>query len=203
MSRNIEIKARARDFAAQRRIAEQLADQPPVHLEQTDSFFHAAHGRLKLREFGDGRGELIQYQRSDSTGPKTSHYTLVPTEHPIALRQALTAALGLRATVVKRRHVCLCGQTRIHLDRVEGLGEFIELEVVLAAEQTEQHGQSIADSLMRQLGVTDQDLIAGAYVDLLEQKTTREKESSHENIHSGWHHQRHDDVGKPGPQRRQ
>lgn len=175
MPRNIEIKARATDFSRQRRLAEQLADQPPLLLKQTDSFFHTPHGRLKLREFGDGRGELIQYQRADSTGPKTSNYTLVPTEHPIELRQALTAALGLRATVAKRRQVCLCGQTRIHLDRVEGLGEFIELEVVLQAEQSEQHGQAIADELMRQLGIEPRDLIAGAYVDLIEHAKNREE----------------------------
>ena len=83
MARNIEIKARAADLEALAGIAAGLADGPPVRLEQTDTFFHVPRGRLKLREFGDGTGELIQYARADSAGPKPSDFVRSPVPSPI------------------------------------------------------------------------------------------------------------------------
>ncbi|MCP1728575.1 putative adenylyl cyclase CyaB [Natronospira proteinivora] len=168
MARNIEIKARARDFESQESVAARLADGPGVLIEQEDTFFHVALGRLKLREFGDGSGELIQYERPDSLEPAESSYVRSPVGEPDSLKAALAASLGVRAVVKKRRTLFLAGQTRIHLDEVAGLGRFIELEVVLRAEQSEGEGRQIADRMMASLGIEPSDLIAGAYVDLLE-----------------------------------
>ncbi|SEP07673.1 class IV adenylate cyclase [Aquisalimonas asiatica] len=142
MARNIEIKTRSTSFEEQARIAARIADGPPVLIEQTDTFFHVPRGRLKLREFGNGTGELIQYIRADSSGPKQSTYVRSPTHEPQSLKEALSAALGVRAIVQKRRTLFMVGQTRIHLDEVKGLGRFIELEVVLRPEQTEEEGDS-------------------------------------------------------------
>ena len=167
-SRNVEIKARARDPEKQARLAEQLASGPAERLVQEDTFFVVPSGRLKLRVFAAGAGELIQYERRDAKLPSESRYLCVPTPDPEALRAALTRALGVRAVVRKTRTVHLAGRTRIHLDRVEGLGEFIELEVVLAPGEDTSQGVAVARELMALLEIEEDDLVEAAYVDLQE-----------------------------------
>ncbi len=167
MPTNVEIKARAADFEKQQSIAASLAGGGPQLIVQRDTFFHVPHGRLKLREFADGSGELIQYTRADQAAAKTSSYTRVETATPQRLRQTLAAALGVRGEVRKRRRLYLAGQTRIHFDEVEGLGQFIELEVVLRDGQSIDEGRQIAAALMIKLGIADTDLIEVAYIDLL------------------------------------
>ena len=171
MARNVEIKARIDSVDALLARALPLADGPPERIEQDDTFFACANGRLKLRQFGDGRGELIHYERADADGPKLSDYVRVAATEPAALREALTRAHGQIGRVRKTRWLLLCGQTRIHLDHVEGLGDFLELEVVLRDEQGEADGQRIAGALMAQLGVEPAQCLAGAYVDLLSTST--------------------------------
>ena len=167
MARNIEIKARSSEVESQEHIASRLADSPPVLIEQEDTFFYVPRGRLKLREFGDGTAELIEYDRSDSLGAKQSSYIRCPASEPCSLKAALAAALGVRAVVKKKCMLFLTDQARIHIDEVEGLGWFIELEIVLRPDQSETEGRGIADRLMSELGVESSDLVAGAYVDLL------------------------------------
>ena len=94
-----------------------------------------AHGRLKLRVFADGSGELIHYQRPDTAAAKASDYVRVPAPDPAALREALTRANGLLGRVRKQRWLLMVGATRIHLDRVQGLPDHLELEVVLREDQ--------------------------------------------------------------------
>ena len=122
---------------------------------------------MKLRDFGDGSGELIHYHRADTAGPKLSDYVRAPTSDPAALREALVRAHGVLGRVRKTRLLLLAGPTRIHLDRVEGLGDFMELEVVLRDAQSLEEGQAIAQALMQQLGVAPEQRLAGAYLDLL------------------------------------
>jgi len=86
------------------------------------------------------------------------------------LQTALRLALGVRGIVRKTRYLYLSGQTRIHLDDVEGLGQFMELEVVLRDGQSDAEGQTIAEELMTRLGVRKEDLLEGAYMDLLEKR---------------------------------
>jgi adenylate cyclase class IV len=167
MPRNIEIKARIDKVEALLVRAQALADGPPQTIAQDDTFFACAQGRLKLRDFGDGRGELIHYRRADAVGPKVSDYVRVPSADPAALREALSRALGVIGRVRKTRLLLLAGQTRIHLDRVEGLGDFLELEVVLREGQTEPDGVAIAEALLARLGVSPAQRLAGAYLDLL------------------------------------
>ena len=168
MPANIEIKARVRDPASLGQRAEGLSDTPVEIIPQEDTFFNTPRGRLKLRQLSPGRGQLVYYERGDTAGPKRSNYLIVETSDPSALKAALTAALGVRGVVRKRRSLYLVGQTRIHLDEVEGLGQFMELEVVLRPEQSDAEGQAIAADLMAKLGVAQADLLEGAYMDLLE-----------------------------------
>jgi adenylate cyclase class IV len=87
--------------------------------------------------------------------------------HPMALREALSRANGQLGRVRKRRLLLMKGATRIHLDRVEGLGDFMELEVVLQPGQGDAEGSATAEALMLELGLAGAPRIAGAYLDLL------------------------------------
>ncbi|MBN3788674.1 class IV adenylate cyclase [Burkholderia sp. Ac-20353] len=168
MARNIEIKARAREFDRLRERAAALATDAPLFYRQQDFFYDVPRGRLKLRRFEDGTpAELIFYQRDDRDGPKASYYTRSPVTNPDAMHALLATALTTRGIVTKERHVYLVGRTRIHLDRVDGLGDFIELEVVLAPDEEEAAGEAEAHEMFAKLGVPHDDLVAVAYVDLL------------------------------------
>ncbi|WKB51338.1 class IV adenylate cyclase [Eleftheria terrae] len=167
MARNVEIKARVADLAALEQRVRPLADQGPVQLQQDDTFFRNEAGRLKLREFADGQGELIFYRRADQAGPKCSHYEITRSAEPARLREVLAQALGVTGRVRKRRTLYLIGRTRVHLDEVEGLGSFLELEVVLADGEAEADGEACARDLLAALGIPPAALLAGAYVDLL------------------------------------
>lgn len=167
MARNIEIKARIASVEALLPRALALTDGEPEEIFQDDTFFACPRGRLKLRDFGDGRGQLIFYQRPDVDGPKESRYHIHETADPVGLRDTLAQSLGVVGRVVKRRLLLLCGQTRLHLDRVQGLGDFLELEVVLEADQTAAAGTAIAEELFARLGLDAAARIAGAYRDLL------------------------------------
>ncbi len=170
MPANIEIKARARDFPGLRRRAEALSGGPAQVIPQVDTFFHTDKGRLKLRELGPGRAQLVFYARPDASGPKRSDYHIFETADPEPLKVTLTLALGVRGVVRKTRYLYLVGQTRVHLDDVEGLGQFMELEVVLSTDQPDADGQAIAEDLMQELGVSSGDLLEGAYMDMLEER---------------------------------
>jgi predicted adenylyl cyclase CyaB len=152
--------------ALRKRVVEMSATGPEL-LVQRDTFYKALQGRLKLREFGDGTAELIYYERPDKAGPKTSKYTRAQISDAASTREALELVLGTKAVVAKQREVFLAGTTRIHLDEVDGLGTFMELEVVLTEDETDSDGERIASVLMEQLDVRQEDLIEQAYVDLL------------------------------------
>lgn len=168
MARNVEIKARVDDLQALRCRLGTLPIRAEEHLEQVDTFFRVARGRLKLREFADGSAELIYYERPDNLGAKLSEYERLPSLEPMRLKRVLTAALGVRGTVTKRRDVYLVGQTRIHLDTVDGLGTFLELEVVLGESDTPESGEAIAIDLLGALQIPPESLIRRAYIDILE-----------------------------------
>ncbi|HEX5418557.1 MAG TPA: class IV adenylate cyclase [Gammaproteobacteria bacterium] len=168
MARNVEIKARVDDLEALRRRLATLPIRGEEHLDQIDTFFRVAHGRLKLREFADGSAELIYYDRPDNRGVKLSQYERLPLPKPAALKRVLTTSLGVRGTVTKHRDVYLLGQTRIHLDTVERLGTFLELEVVLGESDTPESSEALATELLRALQIAPQSLLPGAYIDLLE-----------------------------------
>ena len=168
MPRNIEVKARIDSVEALLPQALRASGQTqPALIEQDDRFYAVPQGRLKLRRFADGTAELIHYTRADDNGAKASDYVRVAVPDADALHAALTRACGLLGRVRKRRWLVMAGQTRIHLDRVEGLGDFMELEVVLQDGQSDAQGTAIAEALMQQLGLPDAARVSGAYLDLL------------------------------------
>lgn len=167
MNRNIEIKARVYDLKSVVRRTEAVADKGPFIIDQEDTFFHCPKGRLKLRRLSDSEAELIFYDRPDGTAPKECRYIRSSTSTPDELHDILSSSLGVRGVVRKRRLLYLTGQTRIHLDEVEGLGQFAELEVVLEPGQTAADGTRIARDLMGRLKIEESDLLDKAYIDLL------------------------------------
>jgi predicted adenylyl cyclase CyaB len=167
MRRNVEIKARITDMAALTARVKSLADQGPEILRQEDTFFNSGQGRLKLRKFSDSQGELIYYERPDIDQPAECQYRITPTSEPDKVIDMLSRSHGVRGVIRKKRTLYLADQTRIHLDEVEGLGTFLELEVVLRPNQDSSDGVQLAEKLMTQLGVDPADLVKTAYIDLL------------------------------------
>jgi predicted adenylyl cyclase CyaB len=167
MPTNVEIKARLGDVPGTRALVAAISDTAPQTLHQRDTFFRCSHGRLKLREMGKGQAALIFYTRPDSAAAKQSDYEVTPVADPELLRSVLARALGVTQTVVKTRVLYLVGQTRVHLDSVDGLGDFLELEVVLQPGQDVAQGEAIAADLMGRLGIHDDDLCSTAYADML------------------------------------
>jgi len=168
MPANIEIKAHARDFVDIKSRAEKLSDTPVEVIPQEDIFFNTPQGRLKLRILAPDNAQLIYYTRPDQEGPKRSDYHIAYTADPDNLKRVLELSYGIRGVVKKTRYLYLVGQTRVHLDDVDGLGHFMELEVVMRDEQSDAEGQEIAEGLMASLGVERSDLLEGAYMDMLE-----------------------------------
>jgi predicted adenylyl cyclase CyaB len=166
-SRNVEIKARISSVEALVPRVAALADQGPIEIEQDDTFFVCERGRIKLRALSATEGQLIFYRRANQAGPKESRFVISPTASPDSLRDALALAYGSAGRVRKHRTLYLVGRTRVHLDRVESLGHFLELEVVLADGESPDAGVKEARALMTALGLGDDQLIDGAYVDLL------------------------------------
>ena len=170
MGKNIEIKAKVEDLKKLRKVVETICDGVGEEIIQEDIFFHNSVGRFKLRILGSELGQLIFYQRSDLPGPKLSNYQIYDTVNPEGLREVISQAAGVRGTVRKRRRLYWFGRTRIHLDLVDGLGSFVELEVVLEPDESREEGMAVAAELLDLLAIDSEDLIEGAYIDLLEEK---------------------------------
>jgi predicted adenylyl cyclase CyaB len=172
LARNIEIKAAVADPGAVRRLAASIASAPSQLIDQTDTFFIVPRGRLKVRQFADGTGELIAYDRADDAGPKTSNYSIVACSDASQLVEILSKCVPIRGRVVKRRELFLVDRTRVHLDEVEGLGCFVELEVVLKETEPIDAGTREAYDLMDRLGISRDWLVPDAYIDLIERRVT-------------------------------
>lgn len=167
MARNIEIKARVANVATLVPRVAEIATEGPIELAQDDTFFNCVTGRLKLRAFSNDSGELIFYRRVNQAGPKESFYIRSPTSSPETLRESLSLAYGQIGRIRKYRTLFLVGRTRVHLDRVEGLGHFLELEVVLVDDEPGDAGIREASELMDRLGIQPSQLVEGAYLDLM------------------------------------
>jgi len=143
-----------------------LADNGPIESDQDDIFFFCPGGRLKLRILSENEGQLIFYRRPDKSGPKESFYVISSTTSPDSLREVLSLAYAQVGHVKKHRTLFIKGRTRIHLDRVEGLGDFLELEVVLDEGELSESATAEAEELLKRLGISSKQLIEGAYADM-------------------------------------
>jgi adenylate cyclase, class 2 len=165
--RNLEVKAVDPDPHATLQAALGLGAEDRGVLHQRDTYFHAVIGRLKLREAPPQPAELIAYARAELAGPKVSLYRIVPVADHIALIEALTDALGVRCVVEKARRLLLWHNVRIHLDRVSGLGHFVELEAVATSPGGLEVERDRVEELRAVLGIADEQLVARGYADLV------------------------------------
>jgi adenylate cyclase len=173
--RNLELKVRVTETDLEhleRRLAS-LTCSPIERLDQVDTYFEVPRGRLKLRELRDANGalvraELIAYARPDLTGSRWSQYEVIPipgTDAPFVLR-ALRMTHDELVRVAKSRAVGLIGHTRVHLDRVEGLGAFVELETV-STSQPETDADAEHRQVIAALGLDRFPVVSGSYSDLI------------------------------------
>ncbi|NBC10082.1 MAG: CYTH domain-containing protein [Bacteroidetes bacterium] len=126
---NVEIKARSDN---PEEIHELLVQQQAEFLgtdKQTDTYFKATKGRLKLRE-GNIENALIHYYRDNQTGPKRSDVTMYKTANSTELKEVLRPALEVLAVVTKRRSIYFIENVKFHVDEVEELGDFVEIEAI-------------------------------------------------------------------------
>jgi predicted adenylyl cyclase CyaB len=166
MGHNVEIKAFVDNVVEFEKLVASISDTKMEVLTQEDIFFNSSKGRLKLRIFDECSGQLIAYSRDDADCPTSSTYEIFPTDDPSGMRSILELSLGTAGEVIKERHLYMVGRTRIHIDRVECLGTFVELEVVLGENDTVEDGAKVASDLMERLSISESSLIDVAYVDM-------------------------------------
>jgi predicted adenylyl cyclase CyaB len=167
MASNLELKCRRGSCAESRELARGLGAAFEAILVQTDTYFHVPHGRLKLRRIDGGRAELIHYERPDETGDRWSTYVRVPVADPEGMTAALGQALGIRCVVRKTRELHLYKTARIHIDEVDGLGSYLEFEVV---ETPAPEAEQLMAELRAAFRVRSEDVIAGSYGEMLESR---------------------------------
>lgn len=168
--RNLELKARYADPAEAERIARSLGAELRGDLHQVDTYFITPRGRLKLRQINRAGGELIYYKRPEATAARFSDYFVAPVAVCAPMRDVLIRAYGERVTVEKMRRLYLYRGARIHIDRVERLGAFLEFEVPVASDdaQASETARVIMDELMAAFRLRDVDAVRASYSDLLE-----------------------------------
>lgn len=168
--RNIEIKVRAPDPGRLTTILrDELRARAAGVLEQRDVFLPSRSGRLKLRFQNDERPQLILYRRADEAGLRVSNYEIVAVEDGEAFLDVARQAWGLGAEVRKTRRLFWLDNIRVHLDQVDGLGCFIEIEAVVDEKHDERTCLEAAQRLLSVLGLDSCAAESRAYVDLLEQ----------------------------------
>lgn len=167
MHLNIEIKARSNNVPAIRKFLEKNYTQHPGIDAQTDIYFDVPHGRMKLRE-GNIENALIHYHRENRSGPKASHVILYQTDPTKKLKDLLTAALNIKVVVRKTREIYFINNVKFHIDEVDGLGSFVEIEAI------DKTGTIGENELMRQcqfylteFKIQDDDLVELSYSDML------------------------------------
>lgn len=162
--RNIELKARLRNWEDALRVCRELGAAAQGGITQVDTYFNVPEGRLKLREASPGRTELVYYQRPNEAGPKGCDYWLSPADAQV--KPLLGVALGVLAVVRKVRTLYLWGNVRIHLDQVEGLGQFIEFEAVLDEAHGDADGHAKLGRLMEDFGLMPEDHQTHSYLEI-------------------------------------
>jgi len=162
---NLEAKFRLPDHAAARAAAIAIGYRPEAVLNQRDTFFVVATGKLKLRE-EDQRSYMIGYGRVERDGLQLSEYQMVPVPDPAAMRTLLAGTLGVLAEVRKRRTLLLCRNVRLHLDEVEGLGLLGEIEAVVPDGGDPEAERAFVDATLAALGVSQDQLIEGSYFEM-------------------------------------
>ena len=174
---NIEFKARMGDEKRVRAALKGLRPRVAGRDHQIDTYFQIPSGRLKLRQ-GNIENALIFYQRQNMAQVRPSRVLLCEFSDPSQtrmLKKVLASALGIAAVVDKVREIYYVGNIKIHLDRVRGLGKFLEVEAFVGKGSL-RRGRKQADEIKELFGVLPEDILAHSYSDLiLERHASRRK----------------------------
>lgn len=164
---NVEFKARCSRPHDIRAILEREGAEYKGRDHQVDVYFNVLRGRLKLRK-GTIENNLIGYEREDLTGAKQSSVGLLKTDPDSPLEQILTTALGVKVTVDKLRDIYFIDNVKFHIDQVERLGSFVEVEAIdVDGTIGKEKLQEQCDRYRALLGIQDEDLLAASYSDML------------------------------------
>jgi adenylate cyclase, class 2 len=166
--RNVECKAHDPDRNRSLQVCCQIGAKDHGDIWQRDTYFNVARGGLKLREERPGRPHLIQFERAEGPQQRLSCYRIIEVDDGPMLSAALATTIGIRVVVTKRRHLFVWRDVvRIHLDEVEQLGEFIELEAVAPPDSDLVHEHRLVAELRDALAITDKRLVAIGYAEQL------------------------------------
>jgi len=168
---NLEIKARISDPKSAMKIARSINAQRVGSLDQKDTYYQVLHGRLKLRQHGNGRSELIFYNRREKSYQRKSKFQIYPLDDSAQLHDLLRQALGVVGVVEKKRRLFLFKGTRIHIDDVKELGSFLEFEAPVKSDLTS--AKNALNFLIDKFHIHQQDFITGSYIDYLLKKKGR------------------------------
>src|ERR1044072_5184802 len=177
--RNVELKAIDPAPARSLDVCRTLGAEDRGVIEQRDTHFVVSHGGLKLREETPGTPHLIQFERADEPQQRLSSYHVIGVENGTTCLAALRAAPGVCGVVVKRRHLFLWQAVRIHLDQVDGLGAFIELEAVASPESDLSREYGLVTELREAFAIGDDRLCATGYAEQLHRLPVVNAKSSH------------------------
>jgi adenylate cyclase, class 2 len=167
MHLNVEFKAHCSNPDEVREILQREGAEYRGRDHQIDVYFNVPHGRLKLRK-GNIENSLIGYERENHAGTKQSKVHLVHTDPETPLEEILTATLGVKVIVDKQRDIYFIGNVKFHVDEVQDLGSFVEVEAIdLEGDIGKDKLQQQCDRYREILGIKDKDLVAESYSDLL------------------------------------
>ena len=163
----IEIKARCEDPRKIRQVLEKNKAEFKGIDHQVDTYFKVKEGRLKLRE-GNIENHLIHYFRGNQAGPKKSEVLLYKSTPDSSLKNILATSIGVLTVVDKKREIRFIDNVKFHIDVVEGLGNFIEIEAIdMDGSISEVKLLEQCQFYIRLFGVKDEDLLENSYSDML------------------------------------
>jgi len=163
---NVEIKAKCPNPAQVHAKLIELGAEYRGCDHQIDTYFKCQHGRLKLRQ-GTIENALIFFQRSNQATPKQSDIALEKVPFENNLKTILSSALGIKTVVNKKRHIYFIDNVKFHVDEVEELGPFMEVEAIDEIGNiglSKLHQQ--CDQYMQLLDIKPEHLITNSYSDL-------------------------------------
>ena len=165
---NFEFKARLHDESQIRATLKRLRARFLGTDHQIDTYFRVPSGRLKIRK-GRIENALIFYQRPNTARARRSTIDMMLLPRRNSVRTILARSLGILAVVDKRREIYFAGNVKIHLDRVRGLGKFVEVEAITKSGNLRKV-RAQARKFQKLFAISPADIVPLSYCDLVRQK---------------------------------
>lgn len=163
---NLELKAKLKSTSSLSKITQAIGAKYITTMLQEDIYFYSTNGRLKLRVINEDKAELIFYERDEKTNSRLSDYQIYPVADKDLMKKILQLAYGIRLVVKKQRQLFIYENCRIHIDKVDGLGDFLEFEVLL--NNSNEDGQEMMKFLCDKFSGEFLYILQNSYSDLLE-----------------------------------